>query len=306
MIISLATQSAYNENIMPSKLQKLLLQNRGLVERLAPGVATQYLLARTRVSLQDLHFKTKYSNSYALISEKNSERFQNVMRAMKSYIGAGPIGPNKYWEYPWIMANACLEEGMKVLDAGCGTAALQYVLAHTGMKMHGIDPNENVGWHGIDRSLAKRFGCEIKYRREGIENISYGDNTFDRVICASVIEHCRAAHVENEAMTPQAEADKVLQRKMMSEMIRVLKPGGILVLTTDLNIPRSNSLLEANVNVQNLITTPGVEMEGSRCSEKFYGEEGFSVEKVIASGDIDISNYQDALQTSLGITLRKN
>lgn len=305
MIISLVTQSAYSGYIMPSKLQKLLLQNRGLVEGLAPGIATQYLLARNRVSLQDLQFGTKYSNSYALISEKNSQPFQKIMRAMKSYIGAGPIGPNKYWEYPWIVANARFQEGIEVLDAGCGTAALQYVLAHAGMNMHGIDPNENVGWHGIDRSLAKRFGCEIEYRREGIENISYGDNTFDRVICASVIEHCRAARVENEAMTPQTEADQVLQRRMMEEMIRVLKPGGILVLTTDLNIPRSSSLLEANVNVQNLIATLGVEMEGSRCQEKFYGEEGFSVEKVIANGDIDISNYQDALQTSLGITLRK-
>ncbi len=286
-------------------IQKLLLQNRGLVEALAPGAATQYLLSRNKVSLADLQFETKYANSYALISEKNSEKFQKVMRAMKSYVGAGPIGPNKYWEYPWIMANLRLESGMKVLDAGCGTAALQYVLAQAGVKMHGIDPNENVSWHGIDRSLAKRFGCDIEYRKEGIESISYGDNTFDRVMCASVIEHCRAAEVKNEAMTPQTEADRALQRRMMEEMIRVLKPGGILVLTTDLNIPRSNCLLEANVDVQNLTSTRGVEVVGSRCPEPFYGEEGFSVEKVIANGDIDISNYQDALQTSLGITLRK-
>lgn len=292
---------------MKSRLQKLLLQNRGLVEGLAPGVATQYLLSRNKVSLQGLQFETKYANSYALISEKNSENFQKVMRAMKSYIGAGSIGPNKYWEYPWIMANLRLAEGLSVLDAGCGTAALQYVLAHAGVKVHGIDPNEDVGWHGIDRSLAKRFGCDIEYRKEGIANISYGENTFDRVVCASVIEHCRATHVENEAVTAQTEADRALQCKMMSEMIRVLKPGGILVLTTDLNIPRSNSLLEANVNVQNLISTRGVGVDvvGGRCPELFYGEEGFSVEEVIANGDIDISNYQDALQTSLGITLRK-
>lgn len=286
-------------------LRKLILQNRGLVELLAPGVATRYLLSRNRIGRKDLQFETRYENSYALISEKTLENFQRVMRAMMSYLGAGPIGPNKYWEYPWIMANLRLEEGMKVLDAGCGTAALQYVLSHAGVKMHGIDPNEDVGWHGIDRSLAQRFGCDIEYRREGIENISYSDNTFDRVVCASVIEHCRARSVEHEAMTPQTEEDRALQRRMMEEMVRVLKPGGVLVLTTDLNIPRSNSLLEANVNVQNLISTPGVETVGSRCPEKFYGEEGFSVEAVIKNGDIDISNYQDALQTSLGITLRK-
>ena len=293
------------DGLMPSRLQKLLLQNRGVVEKLAPGMATSYLVAKNPITLSDLTYETTYANSYALISEKKSEYFRKVMGRMQAYIGAGPIGPNKYWEYPWITANLRLERGMSLLDAGCGTSALQYLLSHAGVRVHGIDPNEDVGWHGIDRQLAKRFECDIEYRKEGIENISYEDNTFDRVVCASVIEHCRATHVENEAMTPQTEVDRALQRRMMEEMVRVLKPGGILVLTTDLNIPRNSSLLEANVNVYNLISTPGVEMVGNICPEPFYGEEGFLVEKVIANGDIDISNYQDALQTSLGVTLRK-
>lgn len=291
-----------------SKVQGLLLRNKDVVQRipLASAAATRYLLSRNPLSLQDLQYETRFSNSYALISEKNSEYFQRVMRRMLSYIGAGPIGPNKYWEYPWIAANLRLERDMTVLDAGCGTSALQYLLSHAGAKIYGIDPEENVGWHGIDRRLAQRFGCEIEYRREGIEKISYGDNMFDRVVCASVIEHCRAQPVENENTAPQTEADRALHRQMMAEMIRVLKPGGILVLTTDLNIPRSNSVLEANVNVPNLISAPGTEMVGNKSPEQFYGEEDFSVEQVIANGDIDISNYQDFLQTSLGITLKKN
>lgn len=294
-----------SSNQATRKIEKLLLRNRDIVAQLGPGLATQYLLSHNRISLKELAFPTTYANSYALISEKHSAPFQKVMRAMQSYIGAGPIGPNKFWEYPWIMSNLRLEPGQLVLDAGCGTAALQYVLAHAGVKMHGIDPAENVGWHGIDRALAQRFGCDIEYRREGIEKISYSDNMFDRVVCASVIEHCRANPVKNEALTAQTDADQALQRRMMEEMVRVLKPGGILVLTTDLNIPRSNCLLESNINVKNLLSVAGVEMVGSKSPEPFYGEAGFSVDKVIANGDIDISNYKDALQTSLGITLRK-
>lgn len=290
-----------------SKLQSLLLRNQDALQRVpfASRAATWYLLAQNPVSVASLKYATKFSNSYALISEKHSPYFQRVMRRMEAYIGAGPIGPNKYWEYPWITANLRVEKGMSLLDAGCGTSALQYLLAHAGVEVHGIDPQENVGWHGIDRALARRFGCEIEYRREGIEKISYPDNTFDRVVCASVIEHCRAQPVENENTVPQSDADRALHRQMMAEMVRVLKPGGILVLTTDLNIPRSNSKLEANVNVQNLLSTPGVELVGTKTPEPFYGEAGFSVEQVVANGDIDISNYRDFLQTSLGITLRK-
>ena len=45
---------------------------------------------------------------------------------------------------------------------------------------------------GIDRRLAKKYGLNIEYRVEGMERISYDDGTFDRVVSASVLEHCRA------------------------------------------------------------------------------------------------------------------
>ena len=181
-----------------------------------------------------------------------------------------------------------------------------FVMARLGAKVHGIDPNEGVEWHGIDRRLAGRFGCAIEYRAEGLDKISYADDTFDRVCCISVIEHCRAKFVENERMTPQTDADKALQRKMMSELVRVLKPGGLLVLTTDFNFPRTDCRLDSNVDVANLLSVDGVRREEKRCPEAFYGEPDFDWRVLIENGDIDVSNHAEILQTSIGFVVRKN
>ena len=290
-----------------SKIDTLLLQNKNVLQRIPmfSSLASKFLLSRSPLQISDLQFETKYSNSYALLSEKNSWRFTKIMQRLERYIGTGPIGPNKYWEYPWVLANLRLKKGMSVLDAGCGKSPLQFLLSDVSCRVVGIDPFENVEWHGINRRLAKRFGCSIEYRRESIESTSYADNTFDRVCCVSVIEHCRVEEDRNEKMIPQTEEDRNLQRRMMNEMIRVLKPGGLLAITVDFNIPRDNCVLESNVNVANLISIDGAEIYGEGRSDLFPGEKGFNFNQLISNSDIDIANYCDTLKTSIGFVLRK-
>lgn len=247
------------------------------------------LISRNPLSLSNVSFKTKYQNSYSLISEKKSPQFQKIMNRLECYIGTGPIGPNKYWEYPWILANLNLNKGMSILDVGCGKSPIQFLLADLGCNVYAIDPEENVEWHGINRKLAKTFNCDIEYRKEGGEAISYDDNTFDRVCCVSVIEHCNVS----------------LQHKMLAEMIRVLKPNGLCVITVDYIIPRAKTTLISNINVVNLIDTKGAELEGRRNKDMFPGEPDFNYIKIIENCDISISSYTNVLTASIGLTLRK-
>lgn len=243
---------------------------------------------------------------YASKTEKSSKQYRRIMRKLLCFKGIGRIGPNKYWEYPWAITNAELSGlgRLKILDAGCGKAPVQYLLAELGHEVYGIDPREDVSWHGIDRSLAVRFGLNIEYRVEGIENISYEDNAFDRVFCLSVLEHCRAGSCD-DLVRLQTDEDSRYQGLLMKQLARVLKPGGILLVTVDFNLPTPNFPLEANINCQNLIESNSLKICGEIEEGKLYGSQAFDIQKVLDDADVDIVDYKNTLQTSVGIKLKK-
>lgn len=264
-----------------------------------------YLKSKNPLTIEDLKFQTKYSNSYALISEKNSKIFKKINDRLDCYFRGGAIGPNKRWEYPWVLTNLRLRRGLKILDVGCGQSPIQFLLSDLGLNVFGIDPNENTEWHGINRKLANFYGCSIKYQTDRAEKIQFPDNTFDRVCCVSVIEHIRSKEIKNPEKRELTKDDLDLQRRIMNEIIRVLKPGGICVITVDFFIPRDNLLLKSNVNVKNLMDIRNTEIVGNSIKTPFFGEKDFKLNKLIRNSDIDIVNYCDILQTSIGFTLRK-
>ncbi|MBY9007038.1 MAG: class I SAM-dependent methyltransferase [Candidatus Lokiarchaeota archaeon] len=266
----------------------------------------KYLKLKTPIVISDLNFETKYSNSYTLISEKDSFIFKNkIIKRLKSYLGTGPIGESKLWEYPWVLANLRLKKGLSILDVGCGKSPLQYLLSDLGMSVYGIDPSINTEWHGIDTKKAKMFNCDIHYRKESGDNISFEDNYFDRVICVSVIEHCRTVDEKICNRIPLTKKDSELHKKIMTEMIRVLKPKGLCIVTVDFYFPSKLILLESNINVKNLIDIEGAELYGNKIELAFPGEKDFNYKNILNYNEIHITKFPKYLQTSIGFTLQK-
>jgi ubiquinone/menaquinone biosynthesis C-methylase UbiE len=259
---------------------------------------------RMPFSLDDVP-RADLRTAYAGRAQKQGPAFKKIMRKLRSFAAAGPVGPNKYWEYPWILSTLDLRPGLRVLDAGCGRAPVQYALADLGLNVSAIDPFENVGWHGIDRRLAKKFGLNIEYRVEGMERISFGDGTFDRVVSASVLEHCRTKPVANELAAPQTAEDRALQAQMMREMARVLKKGGLLVVTLDMVFPQKGAVLECNVNVRNLIDAAGIRLLGPLPAPGVYGDHNFRMEDLERLSGLDVQDYQGVVGTSLGLVFKK-
>ncbi|MEE9301540.1 MAG: methyltransferase domain-containing protein [Alphaproteobacteria bacterium] len=96
---------------------------------------------------------------------------------------------------------------MKVLDIGCGTGVNAEALAAKGHEVSGID----ISPVAIEKFRARGFDgavCNIN------EEIPFEDGTFDLVFGSDVIEHI----IDTE--------------RALSEMNRVLRPGGQLVLST--------------------------------------------------------------------------
>ena len=134
---------------------------------------------------------------------------------------ADGLGFSRFWEYPWAIINSKVSKDMKVLDVGCGRAPfLPYLGKVIGCKAHGVDYDGSGcvedGLWGCDEGFNAEYNFTVK-KADAREHIPFSDNHFDRVFCINVVENMN-------------NADEV--RRAVKEMVRVLKPRGLLVITT--------------------------------------------------------------------------
>jgi len=101
---------------------------------------------------------------------------------------------------------------INVLEVGCGGGILTEEIAKMGFITTGIDPSEQS--LNIAVNHAKESNLKIKYEKGTGENLPFQNNSFDVVFCCDVLEHVRDLP------------------KVISEISRVLKNGGIFIYDT--------------------------------------------------------------------------
>lgn len=106
---------------------------------------------------------------------------------------------------------------LKILDAGCGTGGLALKLSMLG-KVAAIDASPEAVKFANKRGVAAKLAS--------IEKIPFPDKTFDLVTCIDVIYH---KQVKNDIGA-------------LSEIRRILRPGGVLVL----RVPANRYLMSAH------------------------------------------------------------
>ena len=110
---------------------------------------------------------------------------------------------------------AMLKPGEKILDVGCGTGGVtipaKVRIGQTGLAA-GIDPSPEM--IAVACKKAGKLGLEIDFRIGVIESLPYANESFD-VVTSSLMMH----HLPYE-----------VQQKGLAEVIRVLKPGGRMLI----------------------------------------------------------------------------
>ncbi len=142
----------------------------------------------------------------------------------KGLLSAPEFYASRTWEYPFAVLSAELVPGMRCADIGCGmTPFTVYLREHAECEVVGVDPDvfgsgERYKCHGVSREFMGRTGLDIV--QAAMTELPLQSDTFDRVFCLSVIEHVSADVV----------------RRGVQEMARILKPGGRLIVTVDVNM----------------------------------------------------------------------
>jgi ubiquinone/menaquinone biosynthesis C-methylase UbiE len=118
-------------------------------------------------------------------------------------------------EWPWALREAALEPHHTVLEAGGGGCVMKYPAAKRCKHVTIADIDEEDMRH-TERAIDLLGFENITQVLADLRRLPFPSNWFDRVICTSVLEHIADHH-----------------EKGIDEMVRVLKPGGILLLTMD-------------------------------------------------------------------------
>jgi ubiquinone/menaquinone biosynthesis C-methylase UbiE len=103
--------------------------------------------------------------------------------------------------------------GQRVLDVGCGTGKTLWLLSQKcdkSVELRGIEPSEDM----LEQARTK-LGRRAKIKQGIAQKLPYPDNHFDWVISTQVMHHL-----------PLPE-----KKKMLSEMHRVLKSSGTVVVS---------------------------------------------------------------------------
>jgi 2-polyprenyl-3-methyl-5-hydroxy-6-metoxy-1,4-benzoquinol methylase len=201
------------------------------------------------------------------------ERLGQRWPKLRGPFGFQPNNPTRLFEFPWAHEQIGARPGLRLLEIGGSNSGLQFVLSSQGAEVTNVDPGEDArgkGWRVTADSVAhlnQAFGTDVRFVGTTLQQAELPSEHFDVAYSVSTIEHI--PHDEHESL--------------MSELHRVLKPGGRLVMTIDLffNLApfttRTSNEWGTNADVAKLVAASGMELEEGDRAE-LLGFPEFSVD----------------------------
>jgi len=210
----------------------------------------------------------------------------------------------KHWDNPWAILNANLTIDMRILDCGSGRGVLQFYLSSKNYNIYSIDISNNrssiikkikrklnsfgikydIDPRTVHRKLNNKYKTNVDFKQESASELSFPDNYFDRVFSISVIEHMEDEVIENS----------------ITEMERVLKPGGLLLLTFDYH-PNEDK------NIIGFTADDFISKVLQKCNLKIVGNDPDFIINDWDKYIKEVNNYFKTINpnTSYGVVLKK-
>jgi SAM-dependent methyltransferase len=202
------------------------------------------------------------------------------------------------FEYPWAAEALSLSHGLKVLEIGGSLSGFQFALDRMGCAVVDVDPGEE---HFLSRwpattetvdMLNGLLGTHVTFKQCFLAQAAFPDETFDRIVSISVFEH-----IPEPALA-----------ELLAEVKRILKPGGLVVLTIDLFLnvkPFTDAVQNEyghNISVKWLVETSGLELIHGNKSE-LHGYPEFDFRAIFQNRQrYLVGKYPSMIQT---VVLRK-
>lgn len=144
------------------------------------------------------------------------------VKAVSKYLGDLLDHPQRKVEYGFVLDNLSLER-KKALDVGCLGSNLADFLYLYGYDVWGIDVRNPVDGGGKPYNVV----------RGDIRATGFPDGFFDLITCISTLEHVGLKGYGFPERDDELEGDIAALREMM----RVLKAGGVLIVTVPMGAP---------------------------------------------------------------------
>jgi SAM-dependent methyltransferase len=132
---------------------------------------------------------------------------------------------SRRWEYPFVaqrLIDFAEKQGdgpIRILDAGSGVTYFPYFIRSEVPRAEITCFDSNSTYHPMFAAVNQTMGeSKVKFEEGWLQKLPFADGAFDAVCCISVLEHT-------------TNFDEIL-----TEFARVLRPGGLLVLTFDLSL----------------------------------------------------------------------